>query len=107
VYLVNIKQVYSDYFKYSIEENIMQLKYDGKWVNIRAIHRHLTKSPWKILHFNSKTKIVNHPLGCIFGGRNKLVAAKSYIKFNDLNKEHGIKIHMPKTYVGLSKKEVE
>jgi len=87
-------------------DSILQVLVDGEWIPIRAAFRYVTQKPWNRIPVNCKTKILNPTIACLAGGRNKMVAAKSYDIFNAELAESGLKINMPETIWDVSKNEV-
>jgi hypothetical protein len=89
------------------EHEILQFKMDdGSWKSIRAAFRYVTNKPWNRLPISSKTKILNPLLGCLAGGRNKLVASKAYNFFNAEIAQSGLKINVPETIWDVDKEEI-
>ncbi len=79
---------------------------DQKWHPIRAAFRYVTQRPWDRIPLHSKTKILNPPIACLAGGRNKMVAAKAYDIFNSELADSGLKIITPETIWDVSKNEI-
>jgi len=78
----------------------------GKAIPIRAAFRYVTQKPWNRIPIHSKTKILNPPIACLAGGRNKMVAAKAYEIFNADLAEAGLKINTPETIWDVRKNEI-
>jgi hypothetical protein len=90
----------------SFDNGVMMLDYNGEQVPIRAAYRYVTQKPWNRIPINTKTFIYNSTLVCLAGGRNKLLANKSYEIFNTEIAESGLKIQMPETIKDVSKVEI-
>lgn len=95
---------YSDYLRYT--DGILQIKPEDKWLDIRAAFRYVTQKPWNRIPINSKTKILNPTLACLSGGRNKMLAAKSYDLYNSELHGSGLEIVTPETIRDVSKFEI-
>ncbi len=78
----------------------------GKWQPIRAAFRYLTQKPWNRLPLHTKTRILNPTIACLAGGRNKMLAAKAYDRFNDELAGSGLKILTPETIRDVRKDEI-
>ncbi len=91
---------------FKIEDGIFQIKYQGRWIPLRAVFRYLTQKPWNRFPLHSKTKVLNPIVSCLAGGRNKMVAAKAYDLYNSELAEHGLQINMPETIWDISKAEI-
>jgi len=106
VYLVPCFQDdWMDFSRYS-EDRVLEIKINQKWQPVRAAMRYVTQKPWSRIPVVTKTRILNPVVGCMAGGRNKLVAAKAYELFNAQSFEHGLKINTPHTVYDVSKIEV-
>ncbi len=68
-----------------------------QWHPIRAAQRYVTQRPWNRLPINTQTHIMNPILGCLAGGRNKLVADYAYADFNAANWENNLHLNLPET----------
>jgi hypothetical protein len=79
---------------------------DKKWHPIRAAFRYVTQRPWDRIPLHSKTRILNPPIACLAGGRNKMVAAKAYDLYNSELENSGLKIITPETIWDVSKNEI-
>lgn len=79
---------------------------DKQWHPIRAAFRYLTQRPWDRLPMLSKTKLINPPIACLAGGRNKMVAAKAYDFYNTELQDSGLKIITPETIWDVQKNEI-
>jgi len=79
---------------------------DQAWHPIRAAFRYVTQRPWDRIPLHSKTRILNPPIACLAGGRNKMVAAKAYDLYNSELEESGLKIITPETIWDVSKAEI-
>ena len=78
----------------------------GEWHPIRAAMRYVTQRPWTRIPVQTKTLIFNSVLGCLAGGRNKLVAAKAYDLYNAELIASGLEIRTPETIRDLQKAEI-
>lgn len=78
----------------------------GEWHAIRAAMRYVTQRPWTRIPVQTKTLVFNPVLGCLAGGRNKLVAAKAYDLYNAELMASGLEIRTPETIRDLSKTEI-
>jgi hypothetical protein len=106
VYMVPFfKDDWQEFSRYS-EDRTLEIQINGQWTPVRAALRYVTQKPWTRIPVVSKTKILNPVVGCLAGGRNKLVAAKAYELFNAEARETGLKINMPHTVYDVSKIEV-
>ena len=76
---------------------------EGNWNQIQAAIRYVTQKPWNRIPIRTKTKILNPVVGCLAGGRNKLVAAKAYEFLNAELSGTGLQIQMPTTVYDVSK----
>ena len=85
---------------------VLHLEHRGEWVPIRAAFRYLTQRPWNRLPPITRTALLNPVLGCLAGGRNKLVAAKAYDLFNAEMAESGLRIRSPETIWDVALPEV-
>lgn len=71
---------------------------DGEeWLPIRAAVRYVTQKPWNRIPPLTRTAMMNPVLGCLAGGRNKLIAAKAYDFFNADMAESGLRLRFPET----------
>ena len=69
----------------------------GQWLAIRAAFRYVTQRPWTRIPVRTKTLMFNPVLGCLAGGRNKMMAAKAYEFFNAELSGTGLSIRTPET----------
>lgn len=89
------------------EDGIMYVRTPNQqWVPIRAAFRYVTQKPWNRIPINTRTRIFNPIVACIAGGRNKMLAAKAYEKFNEELKDKGLHIHTPYTIWDVRKEEI-
>jgi hypothetical protein len=77
-----------------------------EWLPIRAAFRYVTQRPWNRIPVQTKTAILNPIIGCLAGGRNKMVAAKAYDFYNGSLTGTGLSIRTPVTTWDVSKREV-
>lgn len=78
----------------------------GTWLPIRAAFRYVTQKPWNRIPPITRTLILNPVLGCLAGGRNKLLAAKAYANFNGKMRETKLAIRTPETISDVSKSAI-
>jgi len=78
----------------------------GEWRPIRAAMRYVTQAPWDRIPVHTKTMVFNPVIGCLAGGRNKLVAAKAYDLYNADLIRAGLEIRTPETIRDIRKEEV-
>jgi hypothetical protein len=103
VFYVEYKQYEKDP-AVKFEDGVMFVRdKEGNWHQIRAAFRYLTQRPWNRLPMHCKTRIVNPPLACLAGGRNKMVAAKAYDIYNADLEGTGLKILTPETIWDVTK----
>lgn len=88
-------------------DGVMEIRDElNSWHPIRAAFRYVTQRPWNRIPLHTKTKILNPTLACLSGGRNKMVAAKSYDLFNTDLEAMGLKINTPETIWDARKEEI-
>ena len=105
VYLVNFyKQDEGEVYKF--EEGILYIKFEEKWIPIRAAYKYVTQKPWNRIPVKSKSFIYNPIITCLAGGRNKLIASKAYDLMNGQMEATGLKIRIPETIWDVTKQEV-
>lgn len=89
------------------DAGVMHVRDDsGEWHPIRAAQRYVTQRPWNRLPINTQTHIMNPILGCLAGGRNKLVADYAYADYNGENRENQLQINLPETERDVPKRLV-
>ncbi|MCB0379022.1 MAG: hypothetical protein KDD33_11065 [Bdellovibrionales bacterium] len=88
------------------EDKVLQFQWKGEWKSVRAAFRYVTQKPWNRIPVDCKTQIFNPVIGCLAGGRNKLVAAKAYELFNADLAGDGLKINIPHTIYDVDKMEI-
>jgi len=87
-----------------ILEVCMKVENKEEWIPIRAAFRYVTQKPWNRIHLAyTKTLIFNPIIACVAGGRNKLLASKAYDFFNAEMFNHGLQVHVPKTFHDVEK----
>ncbi|KRY65831.1 Chromosome transmission fidelity protein 18 -like protein [Trichinella pseudospiralis] len=104
VYLVNVgfEPNLPPYMRWTAD-GVCELEIsNGQWAVVRALFRYVTRKPWLKLPLISKTLVMNPVIACVAGGRNKLVAAKAYQRFNELHQASGLKIHVPYTVTDVT-----
>lgn len=74
---------------------------EGKWHTIRAAFRYVTQRPWNRIPIETRTLIFNPIIGCLAGGRNKLIAAKAYELYNAELAGLGLRINTPETILDV------
>lgn len=88
-------------------QGILEVKeHSGEWTPIRAAFRYVTQRPWNRIPVNAKTLIFNPIIGCLAGGRNKMMAAKAYDFFQAELDGSGLHIYTPETIWDVSKAEI-
>ena len=89
------------------EKGLMYLRDEQKeWHPIRACFRYVTQKPWNRFPINTRTIVLNSIVSCLAGGRNKMMAARSYDFFNAELAGSGLSIKMPETIRNVTKSEV-
>ncbi len=79
---------------------------EGNEHPIRAALRYVTQQPWNRIPVQTRTLIYNPIIGCLAGGRNKLIASKAYDFYNAELLSSGLEIRTPETIRDVSKEEV-
>lgn len=87
-------------------DSVMQVRHEEKWHPIRAAFRYVTQKPWSVIPLNSRTLLLNPPVACLAGGRNKMAADQAYELLNNEIKGFGLKINVPNTIRDVQKKAV-
>ena len=101
------QKAWTPQIKLNKDTNYLQIKQEnGEWKNLDGIHRHLTYAPWTRLPLFCKTKIVNHPITCLAGGRNKFIASHAYNFFNETYSKNGFNIETPVTYLAHNARQI-
>lgn len=89
------------------EEGILEIRDpEGSWITIRGAFRYVTQAPWSRIPPVTKTPIFNPVLGCLAGGRNKMLAAKAYDLFNAEMSNSSLVIRTPETIWDVARDEV-
>lgn len=70
---------------------------EGNWRPIRAAFRYVTQRPWNRIPPLPRTALLNPPVVCLAGGRNKMLAAKAYDLFNAEREHEGPRLRVPET----------
>lgn len=78
----------------------------GAWVPIRAALRYVTQRPWNRIPVGTRTALLNPVIGCLAGGRNKLLAAKAYALQEASLRGTGLCLRTPRTIRDLGIEEV-
>lgn len=81
-------------------------KPNGEWLPIKAAMRYVTQKPWSRIPPVTRTLIFNPILGCLAGGRNKLLAAKAYDLYNGRMRDTKLAVRTPETIWDVSKSAV-
>jgi hypothetical protein len=79
---------------------------EGSWRPIRAALRYVTQRPWSRIPVHARSLIYNPIIGCLAGGRNKLVAVKAYDLYNAELLTAGLEIRTPETIRDIRKEEI-
>lgn len=79
---------------------------EGAWHPIRAAFRYVTQRPWNRIPPLPRTALLNPPLVCLAGGRNKMLAAKAYDLFNAERQQAGPQLRVPETIWDVAQSEV-
>lgn len=89
------------------EAGVMHIRdEEGAWHPIRAAMRYVTQRPWNRIPVHTQTYILNPTLGCLAGGRNKMVADKAYAWLNSELANSGLQINVPETKRDVGKAAV-
>jgi hypothetical protein len=89
------------------DDGVLHVRDDqGVWHPIRAAMRYVTQMPWNRIPVQTKTLIFNPVIGCLAGGRNKLMAAKAYDLYNAELLVTGLEIRTPETIRDIHKNEL-
>lgn len=78
----------------------------GEWIPIRAALRYVTQRPWNRIPLHAKTAVLNPTVVCLAGGRNKMVAAVAYDRFNNTHTAANLAINTPQTVRDVAKAEI-
>eukprot|EP00003_Mantamonas_plastica_P021712 TRINITY_DN3556_c0_g1_i8.p1 TRINITY_DN3556_c0_g1~~TRINITY_DN3556_c0_g1_i8.p1 ORF type:complete len:480 (-),score=166.39 TRINITY_DN3556_c0_g1_i8:1051-2490(-) len=89
------------------DQGIMEIRNtEGEWLPIRIAFRYVTQKPWNRIPMNSKTLVMNPVIACLSGGRNKMMADKSYDFYNSEIANSGLQIRVPETFREVRKNEI-
>jgi len=91
-------------------DNVMQVRdQESIWHPIRAAFKYVTQKPWLRIPLKSRTLIVNSILGCLCGGRNKVMGFRAYADFNTelLTSKSGLQIELLETIVNVKLSEIK
>ncbi len=92
---------------YRFENGVLSIRsVNNQWRPVEQAFRYVTQRPWSRIPLHTKTRIFNPVLGCLAGGRNKLVAAKAYDFMNADLADKGLTIETPLTYWDVAKEEI-
>lgn len=80
--------------------------HEGAWRPIRAAFRYVTQRPWDRIPVRTRTRIINPIVGCLAGGRNKLLASKAYDLYNAHLSDTGLQVCIPETIADVAKPEI-
>jgi hypothetical protein len=90
-----------------VTDGVLEFKEEGRdWQPLRAAFRYVTQKPWNRIPVESRTAIFNPIVACLAGGRNKMVAAKAYERYNATLAGSGLRISTPDTNWDLTKAEI-
>jgi hypothetical protein len=79
-------------------DGVLEVRDDAEvWTPIRLALRYVTQRPWTRIPVRTKTRILNPVIGCLAGGRNKLVAAAAYQSLSAELASGGLEIRTPET----------
>ncbi len=78
---------------------------DGQ-IPLTAAFRYVTQKPWNRIPVNCKTLLLNPLIACLAGGRNKMLAAEAYNRYNEEIKPFGLAIHTPDTIQDVKKPDI-
>ena len=87
-------------------DGVVQVRQGGAWHPLRGALRYVTQRPWAHLPPVTRTAVLNPVLGCLAGGRNKLLAAKAYDLFNARMADRGMRLRFPETSGAVARAEV-
>lgn len=79
---------------------------EGDWRPIRAAFRYVTQRPWNRIPPLAETALLNPPVVCLTGGRNKMMAAKAYDVFNAARQPDGLRVRVPETIWDVAQGDV-
>ncbi|WMJ74672.1 hypothetical protein RCC89_16080 [Cytophagaceae bacterium ABcell3] len=105
VYLVNCSD-FNESVKF--EDGVMYVWVNASgWVKIRAAFRYVTQKPWELIPEKCGTLLLNPLEACLAGGRNKEMAEKAYLKFNEVNDPLGLQILTPATFLNVEYSQLQ
>lgn len=88
------------------DRGIVHVRVDGDWEPVRAAVRYVTQRPWARIPPVTRTALMNPIIGCLAGGRNKLIAAHAYDLYNAELAGTGLAIRTPETVRDVALVEV-
>lgn len=89
-----------------VVDGVLETRAHGEWHPIRACLRYVTQRPWNRIPPLTRTAVFNPVLVCLAGGRNKLLASKSYDFYNAEIRASGLAIRTPETIWDVSLEQV-
>ncbi|CAM2064524.1 hypothetical protein SCOR_04085 [Sulfidibacter corallicola] len=88
-------------------EGVLEIRTEaGMWQPIRAALRYVTQRPWTRIPPLTKTLIFNPVIGCLAGGRNKLLASKAYDFYNGSMHATRLAIRTPETIWDVTRESI-
>jgi hypothetical protein len=89
------------------DNGVLQVRDDGGcWQPIRAAFRYVTQRPWNRIPVKTQTMIFNPTIGCLAGGRNKLLASTAYELSKAKLAEGGLMVRTPETIRDVGLREI-
>ena len=87
-------------------DELFYLNTENGQIPITAAFRYVTQKPWNRIPVNCKTLLLNPMIVCLAGGRNKMLAAEAYNRYNEEIKSYGLAIHTPDTIQDVKKEDI-
>lgn len=87
-------------------DELFYLNTDDGQIPLTAAFRYVTQKPWNRIPVNCKTLLLNPLIACLAGGRNKMLAAEAYNRYNKEIKPFGLAIHTPDTIQDVKKSDI-
>ncbi|MEZ5988437.1 MAG: hypothetical protein R3F30_04825 [Planctomycetota bacterium] len=89
------------------DEGLLEVRdEEGDWRPIRAAFRYVTRRPWHRIPVRTRTFVYNPVIGCLAGGRNKILASKAYEFLNAEHQHKGLSIRSPETVRDVGYEEI-
>lgn len=104
VYLVEFYDRPNEHLE--IIDELFYLQTENGQIPITAAFRYVTQKPWNRIPVNCKTLLLNPVIACLAGGRNKMLAAEAYDRYNEEIKDFGLAIHTPETIQNVKKEDI-